>query len=311
MRGFRRGNSSPVALRFHVDLLPFEGGALVERKQLEEEFYLQPTPVKAERLEQDKEDDDHPVDRAFQAVGGSKRGDAVLNMRRTFTSRAERRGDAGHHSGNIVLEVGQERIEHDNEDRPQHGAVQAEYTADQDHDDELDRQLQREHFRADEGQLVGEQTAGKSGDGSADRKGLDLVERYVDAHASRRRFAVADRDERPAGRGAQQIERADDGQNQHAKAEEVESRTVARHRRAEPLNGLDAHAFVALRHAFPPRQDFLDNERKGDRGDDEIDALQPQRRKSDERADKAGQQPGGQKIDRERDVELLQIRHLI
>ena len=70
---------------------------------------------------------------------------------------------------------------------------------------------------------------------------------------------------------------------------------------------LDAHALVAVRHAFPARQDFLDDEGEGDRGDDEIDALQPQRRESDQRADDAGQQPGGEEIDRNGHVELLQI----
>ena len=60
-------------------------------------------------------------------------------------------------------------------------------------------------------------------------------------------------------------------------------------------------------HAFPARQNFLDDEGKGDRRDDEIDALQPQRRETDHRADHAGQQPGGEEIDRERHVVLLQI----
>src|ERR1700710_3326292 len=106
--------------------------------------------------------------------------------------------------------------------------MQAERAADDDHDDELDRELQREHFRADEGQLVREQAAGKPGDGSTDGEGFYLIERDVDAHAARRGFAVADRDKSAAGRRAQQVERAYNGQDQHAEAEEVERRAVAR-----------------------------------------------------------------------------------
>src|SRR5258706_202315 len=94
-RDFRRGNNSSVPLRLHVDLLPFEGGTLVEREQLEEEFYLQPAPVKAERLEQHEQHNDHPVDGAFEAVRGSKRGDVILNVPRPLSARAKRRGDAG------------------------------------------------------------------------------------------------------------------------------------------------------------------------------------------------------------------------
>ena len=154
---------------------------------------------------------------------------------------------------------------------------------------------------------MGEQAAGKAGDRGADGKRLHLVERDVDAHAARCRLAVADRDEGATGRRAQQVERADDGQDQDGKAEEIKRRTVALQLHAEPLNGLDPHAFVAMGDAFPSRQDFLDNEGKGNRGDDEINALQPQRRKSDHRADDAGQQPGGQEIHRKGHVELLQI----
>ena len=189
--------------------------------------------------------------------------------------------------------------------------MQAERAADQDHDDELDRKLQGKHFRADEGQLVGEQNAGKSGDRSTDRKRLHLVERDVDAHAARRRLAVADRDEGAAGRRTQQIERAENGQDQHTETEEIEARAVARHRDAEHLYGLDPHALIAMGHAFPARQDFLDDEGKGNRRDDEIDALQPQRRKSDQRTDHAGQEPGGQEIHRKGHVVLLQIARRI
>ena len=67
-RGSRRGNSSSLPLRLHVDLLPLEGGALVEREQLEEELDLQPAAVDAERLEQDEQHDDQAEDRAFQPV---------------------------------------------------------------------------------------------------------------------------------------------------------------------------------------------------------------------------------------------------
>ena len=76
--------------------------------------------------------------------------------------------------------------------------------------------------------------------------------------------------------------------------EVVERRLVARHRLPRKLDGLDPHALVAVGHAFPARQDLLDDEGEGDRRDHEVDALQPQRRESDQRADHAGQQPGGQ-----------------
>src|SRR5258708_10265790 len=80
MTDFRRGNSSSVPLRLHIDLLPLEGGALVEREQLEEEFYLQPAPVKAARLEQHEQHDDHAADRALHALCGTKRRDLIINM---------------------------------------------------------------------------------------------------------------------------------------------------------------------------------------------------------------------------------------
>ena len=156
-----------------------------------------------------------------------------------------------------------------------------------------------------------EQHAGEAGDRRADRERLHLVERDVDAHAARRRFAVADRDEGAPGRRAQQIERADDGEDQDAETEEIEGRPVLRHRLPEQAQRLDPHALIAVGHAFPARQHFLDDEGKGNRRDDEIDALQPQRRKSDQRADHAGQQAAGQEIDRERHVVLLQIARRI
>ena len=56
---------------------------------------------------------------------------------------------------------------------------------------------------------------------------LDLVERDVDTHAACRGLAVADRDEGAPCRRAQQVERADNGQHQHRKAEEIEGRAVA------------------------------------------------------------------------------------
>ena len=64
-------------------------------------------------------------------------------------------------------------------------------------------------------------------------------------------------------------------------------------------------------HAFPSRQNFLDNEGKGNRRNHEIDALQPQRRKADQCADDSSQEPGGKEIDRKRNVVLLQIGRCI
>src|SRR6185369_8124123 len=298
---------SSVPLRLHVDFLSLEGGALVEREQLEEELYLQPAPVQAERLEQNEQHDDHPVDRALQSVGGGNGGDFALNVRNRRLARAERGGQPRDDAGQVVLQIGQERIDHDQEDRAEHRAVQAEGAADQDHDDELDRELQREHFRADEGELVREQHTGQSGNRRTDRKRLHLVERDVDAHAARRRFAVADRDKGAPRRRAQEIERADDGEDQYAEAEEVEGRSVLRHRLPEQAQGLDPHALVAVGHAFPAGQHFLDDEGKGNRRNDEIDAGQPQRRKSDQRTDHASQQTAGQEVDRKGNVVLLQI----
>src|SRR6266436_2878306 len=104
MTGFRRGNSSSVPLRFYIDLLPLEGGALVEREQLEEQLDLQPAAVQAERLEQHEQHDDDAVDRALQAVGGGKRGDTVLDMRGALVAGAEGRGNAGDDTGHVVLE---------------------------------------------------------------------------------------------------------------------------------------------------------------------------------------------------------------
>src|SRR6516164_5254746 len=63
-----------------------------------------------------------------------------------------------------------------------------------------------------------------------------------------------------------------------------------------------------MRHALPARQNFLDDQGEGDRSDDEVNALQPQRREADDGADHTGQQTGGEEIHRERNVELLQIR---
>ena len=155
--------------------------------------------------------------------------------------------------------------------------------------------------------LCANRAAGKAGDRRRDRERLHLVERDVDAHAARRGLAVADRDERAAGRRTQQIERADDGQDQDAEAEEIERRTVARHRRAEQRQRLDPHALIAVGHAFPARQDLLDDEGKGNRRDHEVDALQPQRRESDQSTDHAGQKAGGEEVDRKRHVVLLQV----
>jgi len=83
--------------------------------------------------------------------------------------------------------------------------VQAADAADQDDDHELKRKQEREHSRADEGELVRVKAARQAGHRRADRERYHLVDSEIDANAPRRDFAVADRDEGTAGLEDRQI----------------------------------------------------------------------------------------------------------
>ncbi|MGY2932374.1 hypothetical protein ACVWZ6_001976 [Bradyrhizobium sp. GM6.1] len=74
---------------------------------------------------------------------------------------------------------------------------------------------------------------------------------------------------------------------------------------------LHPHALVAVGHALPTRQDLLDDQGEGDSGDDEVDALEPQRGKADQRANATGQKACGEEVDRERHVVRLQVRRRV
>ncbi|MGY3464082.1 hypothetical protein ACVW0I_000953 [Bradyrhizobium sp. LM6.11] len=97
----------------------------------------------------------------------------------------------------------------------------------------------------------------------------------------------------------------------HGKAEEIEGRAVARDCDPKQRHRLDPHALIAVGDALPARQDLFDNEGKGDGGDDEINALQPQCGEADQRTDQTGQEPGREEIDRERHSIFLQVRRRI
>src|SRR4029077_9492288 len=266
---------------------------------------LEPAAVEPVRLEDNENDDDEAVDGALEP-GGTADGRERIRERARIAD-AEGASQFADATRQVVFEVAQERIDHHHEDRAEHGAVQAADAANEDDDDELEREQQREHFRADEGHFVRIEAAREPGHGGADGERHHLVDREIDADALRRGLAVADGDEGAAGRRAQKVERQHEHQDEETESEVVEAVAVAADGETEQLYLLDPHAVVSVGHALPARGNLLDDETERDCGDDQIDAGNAQRRKTDERADGAGEPHRKRQVDEKRHAVPLHV----
>src|SRR5690606_35103373 len=111
------------------------------------------------------------------------------------------------------------------------------------------------------------------------------------------------------GRRTRQVQRQNDHDDQRAEAEEIETRVVAGQGESEKfvnvvaeqllakeVDGFDLHALVAVSYRFPARRHFLDDEAKGDGGNDQINARKPKGGNGDQHANEAGNDRGGREV---------------
>ena len=154
---------------------------------------------------------------------------------------------------------------------PEDGAVDRAQPAHDHHQQQLDRQQNVEGVGRDVAQLVAEQRAGQAGDAGAQREGDGLVAHQIDAEALRRDLEVADRHHGAARRRARQVDGAKHHQDEHREAQVVELRAACR-AMAEDVGRRHGHALEAAGHRLPAHHHLLDDLRKRQGGDGEIDA---------------------------------------
>ena len=206
--------------------------------------------------------------------------------------------------------------QHRDEDPAEHGAADRAEAADDDHREELDRQVQAEALGHDAVEDEGQQHAGQAGvhRGDGERRGLVALD--VDAHDGGGDLAVAHGFQRAARAAVDQAARVvvGDGDEQEAEVPqalerlerhagdrqvrvalgELEARDAER-RRVAPVE--------AAGHPGRVEQDVLADEDEADRGDAEVDAAEPPGDRAVERAGQPGQRDGQDQRDDGRQAE--------
>src|SRR6266545_3540114 len=163
------------------------------------------------------------------------------------------------------------------EDRAEDGAEHRTEAADDDHGQIVDGHGDLELLVVGDAQIVRVEHARHAGIEGRDGEGEQFVAEDVDADDLRGDVVVADGDERAAGAAPHEIHGTDDGEHHEEHQEEVHPALgrdlVAEESRARDLDrGLDAAADP--RHVIDGP---LDDELAGERGDGEIEPLDPER----------------------------------
>ena len=195
----------------------------------------------------------------------------------------------------------QERQEH----RAEHGPGRRAEAAEDDDGERLDRKDEREHVDIDEAKLQRHQRAGDADEERRDHERHQLVAHKVDAHDARGDVVVADRHPGAADPAALQVQR-DEHRRQRDRQRQIVERRALLHVVAGDAGALNEDAVGAVRDRLRVQDHMRDDERKGERGDGEIDALQPQRRHADDEARQRGGEAAGRQAQPHRPMVVRQ-----
>src|SRR5581483_7763401 len=176
--------------------------------------------------------------------------------------------------------------------------------ADDDHGEVVDGDDDLERLVVGDAEIVGVEHAAHARVERGDREGEQLVAEDVDAYDLGSDVLIANGDEGAADAAAHQVHGRHDGEHGEEQQEEVEVtlglELVAPDRRARHLDGRLGAAGDGGRVVDHP----FDDELARQRGNGEIEALDPEARDADQRADEGGHQPAGGKRDPERQMQV-------
>ena len=165
-------------------------------------------------------------------------------------------------------------------------------SSDDDHGEVEDAGLEREALPRDDVAVVRGEGAGEPHEERRGREGQELGPEHVHADDARGDVLVADGDEGAADAGAEEVRGEERRGTRQRDAEPIEAEV-----RVQPLpeqpRGRDDDRFDPSGECGPMRDDPFDDLLGGERGDRQVEPLEPQRGEAEEYAHRRGREAGG------------------